>query len=84
MCFGKKGRPFEIPDASEMIFPFFRYGIHCRSRDGVYKGEFTEKFYKAGLFMHAVDPWLAYKNLNTLRRILQARRDIKRFLIRTR
>lgn len=62
----KKGRPFEIPDATRDDLPqlFLDLGFKVGAEIGVYKGEFTEKFCKAGLFMHAVDPWMAYKNYN--------------------
>jgi len=45
----------ELPD-------FFHedLGFRVGAEIGVLKGEFTEKFCKAGLKMYAIDPWLAF------------------------
>ena len=57
-----KGRPFEIPDASRDDLPdFFKeMGYKVGAEIGVYKGEFTQQFCKAGFNMFAIDPWLFY------------------------
>ena len=57
-----KGRPAEIPDCSRDNLPqfFVEMGFKVGAEIEVYKGEFTEKFCKAGLAMYGIDPWLAY------------------------
>jgi len=57
-----KGAPFIIPDCSRDDLPeFFKeMGYTVGAEIGVYKGEFTEKFCKAGLKMYAIDPWHSY------------------------
>lgn len=59
-----KGRPFEIPDASRYDLPEFfkQMGYKVGAEIGVYKGEFTEHFCKAGLKIYGVDPWLVYED----------------------
>jgi hypothetical protein len=59
----QKGRPFEIPDTSRDDLPQFfnEMGFKNGAEIGTYKGEFTEKFAKAGLKIFAVDPWTAYE-----------------------
>jgi len=56
------GNPFEIPDCSRENLPKFfkKMGYAVGAEIGVYKGEFTEKFCKAGLKMYAIDPWHSY------------------------
>ncbi len=56
------GSPFTIPDCGRDELPEFfkQMGYKVGAEIGVYKGEFTEKFCKAGLKMYAIDPWLAY------------------------
>lgn len=59
-----KGRPFEIPDCSRNDLPKFfkQMGYKVGAEIGVYKGEFSEKFAKAGLQLYAIDPWRIYKD----------------------
>jgi len=58
----KKGAPFLIPDCSREELPEFfkQMGYTVGAEIGVYKGEFTEHFCKAGLKMFAIDPWHSY------------------------
>ena len=58
-----KGRPAEIPDSLRNELPelFKQLGFKVGAEIGVYRGEFTEKFCKAGLQMSAIDPWMGYK-----------------------
>lgn len=60
-----KGRN-EIPDCIRDDLPqfFVDMGYETGAEIGVYKGEFTEKFCKAGLKMYAIDPWVSYKEYN--------------------
>jgi hypothetical protein len=59
----QKGRPYHIENCSRDELPQFfvemrfKVGVEI----GVYKGAFTEKFCKAGLFMYAIDPWKSYE-----------------------
>jgi len=71
-----KGKPFEIPDAPRSGLPqfFVEMGYKVGAEIGVYKGEFTEKFCKAGLTMYAIDPWAAYKGAGRTQQD-QARQD---------
>ena len=57
-----KGCPAVILDCHRNGLPefFVDLGFKCGVEVGVYKGEFTEKFCKAGLKMYAVDPWEPY------------------------
>lgn len=57
-----KGRPAEIPDSTRNELPeFFKeMGFTVGAEVGVYRGEFTEKFCRAGLKMYAIDPWTGY------------------------
>jgi hypothetical protein len=57
-----KGRPVEIPDCSRDDLPefFLQMGFKVGAEIGVAKGEFSEKFAKAGLEIYAVDPYLSY------------------------
>lgn len=59
-----KGRPAEIPDCSRDDLPqfFVEMGYKVGVEIGVYKGEFSEKFAKAGLKLYAIDPWLSYND----------------------
>ncbi len=54
-----QGRPAEIPDCSRDDLPqfFVNLGFKTGAEIGVDKGEFSEKFAKAGLSLHAIDPW---------------------------
>lgn len=57
-----KGRPAEIPDCSSFDFPqfFIDMGFKVGAEIGVYKGEFSKRFCKAGLKLYAIDPWQVY------------------------
>ena len=59
-----QGRPVEIPDCGRDDLPdfFVQMGYKTGVEIGVYKGEFTEKFCRAGLKMYAIDPWLNYSD----------------------
>ncbi len=54
-----KGRPAEIPDCTRDDLPqfFVEMGYKVGAEIGVDRGEFSEKFCKAGLKLHAIDPW---------------------------
>ena len=54
-----QGRPAEIPDCYRDDLPqfFVNLGFKTGAEIGVDKGEFSEKFAKAGLSLHAIDPW---------------------------
>ena len=58
----QKGNPFTIPDCSRHELPEFfkKMGYTVGAEIGVYKGEFTEQFCKAGLKMYGIDPWHSY------------------------
>ena len=60
----QKGRPFEIPDCSRDDLPLFfkQMGYKVGAEIGVGKGKYSEKLCKAGLSLHAIDPWLNYKD----------------------
>lgn len=72
-----QGRPFEIPDCSRDDLPqfFVDMGYKVGAEIGVYKGEFSEKFGKAGLKLYAIDPWRIYKDYGNPRG--QARLDFQ-------
>lgn len=57
-----EGRPAEIPDCNRDDLPqfFVDMGYRVGVEIGVDKGEYTEKFCKAGLQMYGVDPWKWY------------------------
>lgn len=57
-----RGCPATVPDCSRDDLPnlFVSMGYKVGAEIGVYKGEFTEKFCKAGLKMYAIDPWHSY------------------------
>jgi len=59
-----KGRGVEIPNVGRDDLPeFFReMGYKVGAEIGVYGGEFTEKFCRAGLKMHAIDPWVSFRD----------------------
>lgn len=71
-----KGRPVEIKDCSRDDLPeFFKeMGYKVGVEIGVYKGEFTEKFCKAGLKMYAIDPWHSYNGAGRVSK-LQERQE---------
>lgn len=56
-----KGK-YQIPDSSRKDLPdlFKQLGFTVGAEIGVYKGEYTEQFCKAGLKMFAIDPWHSY------------------------
>lgn len=64
-----KGNPFEIPDCSRDDLPqlFLDMGFKVGVEVGTYKGEFAEKFAKAGLTIFGVDPWRIYKDFGNPR-----------------
>ena len=57
-----EGSKVIVPGLSRSDLPviFKEMGLKVGVEIGVYKGEYTEKFCKAGLKMYAVDPWLNY------------------------
>lgn len=63
------GSPYEIPDCSRDDLPqfFLEMGFKVGAEIGVYKGEFSEKFAKAGLKLYAIDPWRIYKDYDNPR-----------------
>ena len=63
-----KGTPAEIPDCSRDDLPqfFVDKGYKVGAEIGVYKGEFTVKLCKAGLYVFSVDPWKAYYDVLNL------------------
>lgn len=60
-----KGSPFEIPDCSRDELPELlkELGFKVGAEVGVYKGEYTRKFCKAGLKTYAIDPWIPYEDV---------------------
>ncbi len=54
--------PFNVPDCGRDELPefFCEMGYVVGAEIGVYRGEFTEKFCKAGLQIYAIDPWLPF------------------------
>jgi hypothetical protein len=54
-----KGSPAEIPDALRDDLPSFftEMGYKVGAEIGVDRGEFSEKFCKAGLTLYSIDPW---------------------------
>ena len=69
----EKGNPFEIPDCSRDDLPeFFKeLGYKVGAEIGVFKGEFTEKFCKAGLTMYAIDNWKRGRVYIKAKRVLE-------------
>lgn len=57
-----QGTPSIIPGTHRFDFPEFlvEMGYKVGAEIGVHKGEYTERFCKAGLSMYAVDPWMAF------------------------
>lgn len=60
----KVGGRVTIPDCSRDDLPafFVEMGYKKGAEIGSYKGEFTEKFAKAGLEIYAIDPWIPYQH----------------------
>lgn len=58
-----EGKPVTIPNCSRSGLPEFlvQMGFKTGAEIGVYKAEYTEKLCKAGLFIYAIDPWIAYQ-----------------------
>jgi hypothetical protein len=56
------GHPAEIPDCSRDDLPSFfkEMGYATGAEIGVDKGDFSEKFCRAGLTHYAIDPWQSY------------------------
>ena len=71
-----KGKPAMIPGCTRMDFPQFlvEWGCKVGAEIGVYKGEFTEQFCKAGLGMYAIDPWIAFPGQGRTQQV-QERQD---------
>ena len=69
----EKGRPFNVPDCSRNELPeFFKeMGFKVGAEIGVFKGEFTEKFCKAGLSMYAIDDWRRNRIYKKAKRLLE-------------
>jgi hypothetical protein len=63
---------------------FVDKGYKVGAEIGVYKGEFTEKFCKAGLKMYAIDPWMAFDSQGRTQRVQERQNFLyehtKRFL----
>jgi hypothetical protein len=59
---------------SELPKYFKSLGFKVGVEIGVYKGEFTELFLKEGIFVYAIDPWIAYSE--------QSRQERQDFLYR--
>ena len=57
------GSPYQIPDCSRNELPeFFKeMGYRVGAEIGVYKGQFTERFCREELKIHAIDNWAIYK-----------------------
>lgn len=57
-----KGRGVLIPECNRSELPLFlkESGFVRGAEVGVYKGEYSEQFCKAGLTHFAVDPWMAF------------------------
>lgn len=51
----------ELKSRDELPNYFKQLGFTTGAEVGVYRGEFTEKFCKAGLAMYAIDPWIPFK-----------------------
>lgn len=58
-----EGKPFEIPDVGRRQLPgFFKeMGFKVGVEIGVQRGSFTRRLLRVGLEVHAVDPWLSYR-----------------------
>lgn len=56
------GLPAHIPNCSRKELPIFlkERGYKVGAEIGVYKGEYTIHFCKAGLQIYAIDPWMAF------------------------
>lgn len=54
-----KGNPYRVPNCSRDELPkfFVNSGFKVGAEIGVFKGDFIEKFCKAGLTMYGIDPW---------------------------
>ncbi len=65
----QKGQPYEIPDSSRENLPelFIQMNFKVGAEIGTYKGEFTEKFCKAGMQMFAIDQWLTCPGTTQIR-----------------
>lgn len=72
-----QGSPAEIPDCSRDDLPqfFVDMGYKVGAEIGVYKGEYTDKFCRAGLKIYAIDPWKAYGDYDKKNQKLQERQD---------
>ena len=59
----EKGKPFNVKNYSRNQLPEFckKMGYKVGAEVGVYKGEHTERFCKAGLTMYGIDPWMAFR-----------------------
>jgi len=57
-----KGLPAHIPNCSRKELPIFlkENGYKVGAEIGVYKGEYTINFCRAGLQIYAIDPWKAF------------------------
>jgi hypothetical protein len=57
-----KGKPAHIPNCSRKELPIFlkKRGYKVGAEIGVYKGEYTIHFCKAGLKIFAIDPWRTF------------------------
>jgi hypothetical protein len=57
-----RGLPVEIPGTFREDLPqfFLNQGYKTGAEIGVFQGEFSESFCKAGLKHYAVDPWISY------------------------
>lgn len=64
-----QGEPAEIPDCSRDDLPafFVEMGYRVGAEIGVDRGEFSEKFCKAGLALYAIDPWRSYGDYEEVR-----------------
>lgn len=71
-----QGTPAIIEDVNRSALPQFLVDLDFKvgAEIGVYKGEFSELFCKAGLKMYGVDPWQAYEGAGRTSQA-QARQD---------
>jgi hypothetical protein len=71
-----RGTPVEIPDCSRDLLPQYLAdnGYKTGAEVGVYKGEYSERFAKAGLNHTAIDPWMAFPGQGRSQK-LQLRQD---------
>jgi hypothetical protein len=74
------GKPFIVPDCSRDELPeFFKeLGFKVGLEVGIWEGEYTEKFCKAGLKMYGVDPWIARGTQNQNQQDARSLRAIER------